>query len=43
MQQNLSSIEFIKYLINQFDEVSMELLCCMSTLNPSNEFVSFDA
>jgi len=28
---------------NRFDEVSRELLICMSALNPSNSFVSFDA
>jgi len=30
-------------LENRFDEVSRELLICMSALNPSNSFVSFDA
>jgi len=30
-------------LENRFDEVSMELLLCMSALNPSNSFASFDA
>ena len=30
-------------LENRFDEVSMELLLCMPTLNPSNSFASFDA
>ena len=28
---------------NRFDEVNMELLSCMSALNPSNSFASFDA
>ena len=28
---------------SQFDEVNMELLSCMSALNPSNSFASFDA
>jgi hypothetical protein len=30
-------------LENRFDEVSRELLICMSALNPSNSFASFDA
>jgi hypothetical protein len=30
-------------LDNQFDEVNMELLSCMSALDPSNSFASFDA
>ena len=30
-------------LENRFDEVSIELLLCMSALNPSNSFASFDA
>ncbi|XP_072147449.1 uncharacterized protein [Setaria viridis] len=30
-------------LDNRFDEVNMELLSCMSALNPSNSFASFDA
>jgi hypothetical protein len=30
-------------LENRFDEVSMDLLLCMSALNPSNSFASFDA
>jgi hypothetical protein len=29
-------------LENRFDEVSIELLLCMSVLNPSNSFASFD-
>jgi len=28
---------------SRFDEVNMELLSCMSVLNPSNSFASFDA
>jgi hypothetical protein len=30
-------------LENRFGEVSMEFLCCMSALNTSNAFASFDA
>ena len=30
-------------LDSRFDEVNMELLSCMSALNPSNSFASFDA
>jgi hypothetical protein len=30
-------------LENRFDEVSVKLLCCMSALNHSNSFASFDA
>ena len=27
----------------RFDEINMELLSCISALNPSNSFASFDA
>lgn len=30
-------------LDNRFDEVNMELLVCMSSLNPINSFASYDA
>jgi hypothetical protein len=30
-------------LDTRFDEVNMELLSCMTTLNPSNSFALFDA
>jgi hypothetical protein len=33
----------IQELDTQFDEVNMELLSCMTALNPSNSFASFDA
>ena len=33
----------IQELNNRFDEVNMELLICMSCLNPINSFASYDA
>jgi hypothetical protein len=33
----------IQELDNRFDEVNMELLICMSTLNHLNSFASYDA
>lgn len=30
-------------LENWFDEINMELLSCMSALNPANSFAAFDA
>ena len=30
-------------LENRFDEINMELLSCMSALNPANSFAAFDA
>jgi hypothetical protein len=35
--------QIIQELDNRFDEVNMELLVCMSALNPSNSFASYDA
>uniref|UniRef100_A0A7N0TU12 HAT C-terminal dimerisation domain-containing protein n=1 Tax=Kalanchoe fedtschenkoi TaxID=63787 RepID=A0A7N0TU12_KALFE len=32
----------IQELNNRFDEVNMELLICMASLNPANSFVAFD-
>nr|XP_020195096.1 zinc finger MYM-type protein 1-like [Aegilops tauschii subsp. strangulata] len=35
--------QIIQELDNRFDEVNMELLICMSALNPANSFASYDA
>ena len=35
--------QIIQELDNRFDEVNMELLICMSALNPSMSFASYDA
>jgi hypothetical protein len=35
--------QIIQELDNRFDEVNMELLICMSALNPLNSFASYDA
>jgi hypothetical protein len=35
--------QVIQELDNRFDEVNMELLVCMSSLNPTNSFASYDA
>ena len=35
--------QVIQELNNRFDEVNMELLICMSCLNPINSFASYDA
>jgi hypothetical protein len=35
--------KIIQELDNQFDEINMELLSCMTALNPSNTFASFRA
>ena len=35
--------QIIQELDNRFDEVNTELLICMSALNPSNSFASYDA
>lgn len=35
--------QIIQELDNRFDEVNMELLICMSAMNPSNSFASYDA
>ena len=39
----LGSLIKLVELDSRFDEVNMELLSCMSALNPSNSFASFDA
>jgi hypothetical protein len=35
--------QVIQELDNRFDEINMELLVCMSCLNPTNSFASYDA
>ena len=35
--------QIMQELDNRFDEINMELLICMSALNPTNSFASYDA